>query len=308
MRKSVVLFTILAAIVSLSAATAQTCGGSLSCNTASNAYTISNVTGHGVVGQQGGPCSSVSGVPTAAGVLGATAGNYGVVGYTNTGPAGVAGYNMNSGFCPASVAVDGKLGVKQGGSLYGVYADGDIGATGTKFFVEPHPTDPSKEIRYVSLEGPEAGTYFRGTGRTRNGFATIEVPESFRMVTDERGLTVVVTPIGELAQIATISKSLDKIVVQSSKDVAFDYMINGVRKAFKDFNAIGQNDDFVPQGPDDNRFFSFPVESQRRLVATGIYTAEGKVNLDKAREMGWDRQWAQREADADALAFISQHR
>ncbi|HEV7509337.1 MAG TPA: hypothetical protein VGS07_30960 [Thermoanaerobaculia bacterium] len=236
-------------------------------------------------------------------------GNYGVVGYTNVGEAGVVGYNMNSAFCPASSAVDGMLGVHRGGTNYGVYADGDIGATGTKSFVEPHPTDPTKEIRYVSLEGPEAGTYFRGTGHTRRGFATIEVPESFRMVTDAQGLTVVVTPTGELAQIAAISKSLDKIVVQSSKDVAFDYVVNGVRKAFRDFKPIGENDDFVPQGPDDKRFFSLPAESQRRLVATGIYMPDGKVNLDKAREMGWDLKWAQNKAVSDMLALAAnQHK
>ncbi len=306
MRKGFVCLAFLLAIAGSSAATAQTCGSFLACNTSSDAYQFLNVTGNGVAGRQGGPCSVVSGVPLPAGVLGASAGTDGVVGYTNVGEAGVAGYNMNSGVCPAASAVAGLLGVRRGGSLYGVYSVGNIGATGTKFFVEPHPTDPSKEIRYVSLEGPEAGTYFRGTGHTRNGFATIRVPESFRMVTDERGLTVVVTPIGELAQIATISKSLDEIVIQSSKDVAFDYMINGVRKAFKDFKAISRNDDFVPQGPDDNRFFSYPAEIQRRLVATGIYTPEGKVNLEKAREMGWDRQWAQREAEANALSSQNQ--
>jgi hypothetical protein len=307
MRKVVVCFTILSAILGLSAATAQVCGGNIACNTPSNAFLFANLNGNGVAGWQGGPCTIVTGVPMPAGVLGAGAGTDGVIGYTNQGEAGVAGYNMNSPVCPAGVAVAGLLGVRRGGLLYGVFSVGNFGGTGAKFFVEPHPTDASKEIRYISLEGPEAGTYFRGSGRTRNGFATIEVPESFRMVTDERGLTVVVTPVGELAQIATISKSLDKIVVQSSKDVTFDYMINGVRKAFKDFHAISENEDFVPQGPDDSRFFALPAESQRRLVATGIYTAEGKVNLEKAREMGWDRLWAQRE-EADALAFTSQHR
>ena len=306
MRKVVVCLAILAAITGLSAATAQTCGGSLGCNTPSDAFLFSNLNGNGVAGWQGGPCTIASGVPLPAGVLGASAGKDGVIGYTNLGEAGVAGYHLNSQVCPGSVAVAGLLGVKRGGLLYGVFSVGNFGGTGAKFFVEPHPTDPSKEIRYVSLEGPEAGTYFRGTGRTRNGFATIQVPESFRMVTDARGLTVVVTPVGELAQIAAISKSLDKIVIQSSKDVTFDYMVNGVRKAFNDFKSISENEDFVPQGPDDNRFFSYPAESQRRLVATGIYTPDGKVNLDKAREMGWDRLWAQREGEAAAIS--SQHR
>src|SRR6185312_826811 len=264
MRRVVLCLTLLAAILGVSAATAQTCGGSLICNTASDAYLITNNTGNGFHAEQGGTCNS-AGVPL-AGVLGASLSNMGVVGYTSIGQAGVVGYNLNSQFCPATSVVDGMLGVHRGGLNYGVYADGNIGATGTKSFVEPHPTDPTKEIRYVSLEGPEAGTYFRGTGRTHNGFATIVVPESFRMVTDTQGLTVVVTPTGALAQIAAISKSLDKIVIQSSKDVTFDYVVNGVRKAFRDFKPIIENDDFVPEGPEDSRFFSLPAESQRRLV------------------------------------------
>jgi len=255
MSRVVLCLTLLAAIICVSAVNAQSCGGSLSCNTSSPSYLMSNNTGYGFVGEQGGVCSPSSVSAPLAGVLGASVGNYGVVGYTSTGVAGVVGYNMNSGFCPASSAVDGMLGVHRGCVNYGVYADGDIGATGTKSFIEPHPTDPTKEIRYVSLEGPEAGTYFRGTGRTRNGFATIVVPESFRLVTDTQGLTVVVTPTGALAQIAAISKSLDKIVIQSSKDVTFDYVVNGVRKAFRDFKPITQNDDFVPEGPDDSGFF-----------------------------------------------------
>jgi hypothetical protein len=48
----------------------------------------------------------------------------------------------------------------------------------------------SKVIRYMALEGPEAGTYFRGTAGTSGKKAVIEVPESFRIVTDEEGLTV----------------------------------------------------------------------------------------------------------------------
>jgi hypothetical protein len=223
--------------------------------------------------------------------MGESAGNTGVVGYTDFGAAGVAGYNMESTFCPATAAVAGYLGYKNGANSYGVYSVGNTGATGTKSFIEPHPTDATKEIRYVSLEGPEAGTYFRGTARTVNGFATIEVPESFRMVTAEEGLTAVVTATGQLAQIAVISKSLDKIVVQSSHDVAFDYVVNGVRRAFQNWEAVSSNEDFIPEGPNDKRFFAYPVESQRRLVATGIYNADGTVNLDKAREMGWDSLW-----------------
>lgn len=36
-----------------------------------------------------------------------------------------------------------------------------------KNFVEPHPTDASQVIRYVSLEGPEAGTSMRPSAASR---------------------------------------------------------------------------------------------------------------------------------------------
>lgn len=334
MKRTIALLLVLSA-PAVSTARAQTCGGSISCTSAS-AYTFANTgTGIGVIGKNtngtattptigvfgsevgtiagsagvlgtdGGPCSATAIGLANAGVEGGSATGDGVVGYTAVGAAGVAGYNWESAFCTTSPAVAGFLGYKSGASSYGVYSLGNTGATGTKSFVEPHPTDASKEIRFVSLEGPEAGTYFRGTGHTVRGFATIEVPESFRMVTDEQGLTVVVTPTGSLAQVACISKSLDKIVIQASKDVAFDFVVNGVRKAFKDFQPIAENDDFVPEGPDDNRFFALPAESQRRLVATGIYTADGRVDLQKAAEMGWDRRWAQRKTMKEVLALTA---
>jgi len=318
-RRIVYLAFALVLIFGAAAAQAQ-CGSTLSC-TSSPAYTVTSsgsgdafwgkstysgtsitagVLGSesnsaagssGVLGEDGGPCQpNNTGVPQ-AGVIGESDANTGVVGYTDYGAAGVAGYNMESVYCPATSGVSGFLGYKSGSNYYGVYSVGNTGATGTKNFIEPHPTDATKEIRYVSLEGPEAGTYFRGTARTVKGFATIEVPESFRMVSAEEGLTAVVTATGQLAQIAVISKSLDKIVVQSSHDVAFDYVVNGVRRAFQNWEAVSSNEDFIPNGPHDNRFFSYPAESQRRLVATGIYNADGKVNLDKAREMGWDAVW-----------------
>jgi hypothetical protein len=304
---------------------AQVCGGSLSCTTTPG-YTFSssaagtvlfgtnttNAAGQavgvqgkeangaagsaGVIGYDGSGCSPATNGLGPAGVIGSSAFFTGVIGFTNStsnGQAGVAGYNYNNTFagCALSPVASGYLGYKTGGNVYGVYSVGNFAATGTKAFLEPHPTDPSKEIRFVSLEGPEAGTYFRGSGRTVHGKATIEVPESFRLVTAEQGLTVVVTPIGELAQIAAISKSLDKITIQSSKDVAFDFMVNGVRRAFQNFQSIVPNSDFIPRGPEDPNFFALPPEIQQRLIDTGIYLPDGKVNLEKAHEMGWDRTW-----------------
>lgn len=299
---------------------AQTCGTSLSCTLSGNAFSVTNsgpalygkttsMVGDsvGILGVDGsGPtCHTLSHTPS-TGVRGESFSHVGVVGVTAT-VAGVAGYFGNAQCFGYDVY--GYLAAKVGTKKYGVYAGGDFGGTGAKYFIEPHPTDPSKEIRYVSLEGPEAGTYFRGTAHTVHGRAIIEVPESFRMVTDEKGLTVVVTPVGELTQIAVVKRSLDSIVVRSSKDVEFDYLVNGVRRAFKDFEPISDNDDFVPTGADDTKFFTLPLESRNRLIATGIYTSDGKVNLLKAREMGWDQKWSRAAAaEADRTAIQSENR
>ena len=55
----------------------------------------------------------------------------------------------------------GALGWEGGATDYGVYSSGNAHVGGTftattKSFVEPHPSDASKEIRYVSLEGPRS--------------------------------------------------------------------------------------------------------------------------------------------------------
>ncbi len=152
---------------------------------------------------------------------------------------------MNSS---ASRIAEGFLGTSSGGTNYGVYASiGTIGCNGcTKQFVDPHPTDPSKTIHYVSLEGPEAGTYFRGTGRTVLGQAVIEVPDHFRWVTQEEGMTVQLTPVGDLAMMAVISQDLNRIVVRSSKDVRFHYLVQGIRPAHRDFQQVVEGREYAP--------------------------------------------------------------
>ncbi len=220
------------------------------------------------------------------GVYGASAANNAIEGWTSGGnAAGVVGH--------AAGGTTGYL----GGPGYGVFSHGAFLGDGAKYFVEPHPTDPTKEIRYVCLEGPEAGTYFRGTARIRGGVATIEVPEDFRIVTSESGLTVQVTPNGDLAMLACVSKDLNRIVIKGSADVEFDYTVNGVRRAFADHQPIVENRMFVPHGKDDTFAKALPAESVRRLVANGILNADGSVNEDTARRLGWDQrpEWIARE-------------
>jgi hypothetical protein len=173
-----------------------------------------------------------------------------------------------------------------------MYFSGGLAGTGTKSFIEPHPTDPTLAIQYVSLEGPEAGTYFRGRGKFERGMATIAVPETFRMVTAEEGLTIHITPIGEMATFAVVRLGLDEIVVKGSRNVEFCFMVNGVRRAYKEWDPIKSSTlAFRPASSEDSIPDNLSEEERARLIANGTYTKDGKVNLETARKLGWDKAW-----------------
>ncbi|MCK4271625.1 hypothetical protein KAX22_03185 [bacterium] len=129
---------------------------------------------------------------------------------------------------------------------YDTYVGGDLDVsgnftvTGTKSFVQEDPTDPSKAIVYACLEGPEAGTYQRGTGRLVGGRATIELPDHFAKVTANDDLTIHLTPVGQWLQLYVVEKSPSRIVVAeaSGHDGAFDYLVQGIRKGYEDYQVV----------------------------------------------------------------------
>jgi hypothetical protein len=240
----------------------------------------------GVYGYDGS--ATVSGSYIAAGVRGDSASSgIGVFGLTEVGGSGVAGYRTNGG----SLLAGAELGFT---STTALQAFGNFVATGTKSFVEPHPTDASKMIRYISLEGNESGTYFRGRGKFENGLARIPVPEDFRIVTDPEGLTVQITPIGAMASYAVLRADLNEVVVQSSRSIEFYYLVQGVRRAYKDSGPIVENEKvFVPRSPDEPMPAYLPEALRLRLISNGTYRPDGTVNMDTARRLGWDRTWEQ---------------
>jgi hypothetical protein len=252
-----------------------------------------------------------------AGVKGVDASGQPPIG-TSFAPAGVLGNSKDgSGVHGVSeyIAVAGTLVDSSGNAgpegllgygTYGVYSEGDFGGTGAKYFIEPHSLDASKVIKYVALEGPEAGTYFRGTAQTVGGEATIQVPEDFRMVTNENGLTVQVTPVGDVAAMGVINKNLYQIVVRASKDVTFDYLVQGVRRGYEDFQPVNVGREFMPRGPNDRMPAYLNPEQKRKLVANGTYNADGTVNMQTAERLGWTTLWRQRQEQEQAA--IAAHR
>ena len=219
--------------------------------------------GFGVVGKVASDEGDTAGVFGETGFVNPDSGYYaaGVRGEGRTGVLGVSGHFSGGGDGVAGSLVDGfgaeitygalgtSFGADPGSGVapWGVFSGTTIGAVGTKHFLEPHPRDPKLVISYISLEGPEAGTYFRGRAKFQNGMARISVPEHFRFVTDPEGLTVQITPIGGMASFAVMKMDLNEIVVQASRNVEFSYLVQGIRATYKDAVPVQRTDVFMPR-------------------------------------------------------------
>lgn len=76
------------------------------------------------------------------------------------------------------------IGVRGTGNWYGVYSNGDMGATGAKTFVIDHPADPeNKMLKHFSVESNEVLNMYRGMVKLdANGQAVVELPDYFELI------------------------------------------------------------------------------------------------------------------------------
>ena len=120
--------------------------------------------------------------------------------------------------------------------------NGNLSATGTKPFVQNHPHDRDLSVVYVALEGDEAGTYTRGSGRLHGGEARVQLGETFAWVTNpDVGLTAQLTPRGEWADLYLASLGTTEMVVRArdgASEVAFDYLVQGLRIGYERFPIV----------------------------------------------------------------------
>ena len=165
--------------------------------------------------------------------LDATASSYGVQGQ---------GYNAGGNFADR----DSGTWADVGADVY------KINGTGSVNFIQNHPEDKTKVIVYAAPEGDEVATYTRGTARLVNGEAIVPLGETFKWVTNpDIGLTVHLTPIGEPVLLCVAKKSTEEIVVkapQGSPDIAFDYIVYGLRIGFEETTVVQDKSDeaFIP--------------------------------------------------------------
>ena len=255
--------------------------------------TAQSTAGRGVYGRAGATSGQTSGVYGEAvstlgrgvyGVATATAGvTYGVLGQSmSTAGRGVRGEALST--TGTNYGVQGRTHSISG---FGLISFGSSGSTGQKNFIQPHPSDPSKEIHFTSLEGNESGTYFRGTDFIVNGVAAIPVPEEFRLVTSNEGLTVQLTPIGAPGGLWIEARGLDYVIVRYDKDIEFDYVVNGVRRGFEERQPIHENHSFVPELRGIEFGTQYPEAYRQILVENGILNPDYTPNEVTAATMGW---------------------
>ena len=130
--------------------------------------------------------------------------------------------------------------------------DGNLSVSGTKNFVVVDPDDATRRIYFAALEGPEAGTYYRGSSAIVAGKAVIDLPQVFARVTEAEGLTVQLTPLDGWARLWVEEKSPGRLVVrqvEGDPPVAFDFLVQGVRKGYADYQ-VERNGDEVDRGDD----------------------------------------------------------
>lgn len=131
--------------------------------------------------------------------------------------------------------------VGSGATEFQVSTNGDLIASGTKNFVSPYPDQPGKKIYFAALEGPEAGTYYRGSAKLEGGAATIQLPDYFSTMTEKDHLTVQLTPVGKWSQLFVAESSPSRLVIrtaQGAKDAEFHYLVQGIRKGYTDYSVV----------------------------------------------------------------------
>jgi hypothetical protein len=171
-------------------------------------------TATGVVGVASGTSGITNGVqgransPDGFGVYGTTSATSGVTagvygdcaGATTAGVAGDAFHTSGE-----NAGVYGRTGSPNG---WGVYCEGNLGASGFKNFSIDHPLDPAnKYLNHFSAEGPEALLIYRGNAiLDDDGAAWIELPSYFDAI--NRDVSYQLTAVGAPAPMLHVAEEV----------------------------------------------------------------------------------------------------
>ncbi len=216
-----------------------------------NSVAVSGLGGIGVVGQTLNP--QLVGVLGQNFDLGITFNNIGVLGQSETG-VGVFGENLDASF-------------------FGVYSNGDLGASGLKAFMIDHPSDPeNKYLKHFSIESDEVLNMYRGTIQLNEaGEAIVELPDYFHLVNID--FSYQLTSIGTASPNLYISKEIEE----------GQFSIAGGKPGQKvSWTVYAQrNDPYVQQHPE-----NMQTEVEKREGEKGKYLMPDLYNKSSKLRMG----------------------
>jgi hypothetical protein len=166
-----------------------------------------------------------------AGLQVTQSGNVGIGTTTPTQALDVRGNMFLAGILIGQSPIGGNAGVIQGygtgGSQAGFsfkYDSANFGNTPTaiqiwnsstgvfKTFIINHPSDPNRYLVHATVEGPEAGVFYRGTAHLHNGRADVMLPDYFEALTRPEDRTVLLTNIGGFDRLAIEKQARGPIV------------------------------------------------------------------------------------------------
>jgi len=139
-------------------------------------YGVSNsIDGYGLLGYTPATSGNCIGV----GAQSDSPSGYGVLGVASTS----TGINVGGFFTTNSGSGYGVY-ARNTANNYGVFAEGDIGCSGSKFFVIDDPLDPdNKFLNHACAEGPEPLNVYRGnTVLDSRGEAWVQLPDYFELI------------------------------------------------------------------------------------------------------------------------------
>ncbi len=129
------------------------------------------------------------------------------------------------------------------GPSFGVYATGDIGASGTKSFIIDHPNDPAnKYLKHFAIESNEVLNIYRGTAFfDASGRTTIQLPEYYSTINKNASY-----------QLTAIGAAMPNLFIEREVNSTNTFVIAGgiAEKKVSWVLTAERNDPYLQQNPE----------------------------------------------------------
>ncbi len=162
-------------------------------------------------------------------------------------------------------------------NYFGVYAIGNMGASGTKPFHIDHPLDPeNKFLRHYSAESPEVLNFYRGNiVLDANGEAEVQMPDYFNAI--NTNFSYVLTPVGGPADVYVKSE------INSNGKFTIAGGPSGRKISW--YVYAERNDEYVKQNP-----LSKAVEFDKKPHEKGKYLMPELYGKNESDGIFYDKQ------------------